>query len=460
MTWKNLIARKNIVMLGCGAVGEQMLQILRLEIPDIIPRTTIVEAMPCKKKIADAYGAKFLCYRCSENDMEHVLSHLINRDTVVVNVTVQVLTSAIIRICQKMGALYIDTSNESWPSISNGGESITADRLQNMDALASEVNGGSTALICHGANPGLVSHFVKEALRVYAASKGHSVPSGAKPWAKLARDMGLVSIHLSELDTQIARRSSLDGKFANTWSVSGFLEEANEPAHFAWGTREPPASCDAAIRTGPKKLRMVQFQERARSAVIRSWIPSQGTYDALAIPHPEVFTIAELLSCHEEDVYQPTVLFAYRPSIHCLSSLNNPAAATHHVLKSELTDGWDELGALLIFQDGNAFWYGSRLRVAQSRASTPQGNATIQQVCAGILGGIAWMLHFPRAGLMRAEDIDHDLVLEIARPYLGSLRGISCRWVDNTGSRPWPTAPLLRFGSLGENSHWSATAFA
>ncbi|MCK9993665.1 MAG: hypothetical protein Dbin4_02185, partial [Alphaproteobacteria bacterium] len=59
-----------------------------------------------------------------------------------------------------------------------------------------------TAVITHGANPGLVSHFVKQALLNIATDTGveHGDPNTREEWAKLAHKLGVKVIHIAERD--------------------------------------------------------------------------------------------------------------------------------------------------------------------------------------------------------------------------------------------------------------------
>ena len=66
---------------------------------------------------------------------------------------------------------------------------------------------GPTAVITHGANPGLVSHFVKQALLNIAADTGVDAGTAgrrAKHWGQLAHKLGVKVIHIAERDTQVA----------------------------------------------------------------------------------------------------------------------------------------------------------------------------------------------------------------------------------------------------------------
>jgi len=77
----------------------------------------------------------------------------------------------------------------------------------------------------HGANPGPVSHFVKQALLNIAADTGRdaAAPATREGWAELARTLGVKVIHIAERDARNADRAKMPGEFVNTWSIDGFV---------------------------------------------------------------------------------------------------------------------------------------------------------------------------------------------------------------------------------------------
>jgi homospermidine synthase len=88
----------------------------------------------------------------------------------------------------------------------------------------------------------MVSHFVKQGLLDIARDTGvklESVPKTREAWAKLAQQLDIKTIHISERDTQ-ASRSVIkhDQEFVNTWSIEGYVEEGKQPAELGWGTHE------------------------------------------------------------------------------------------------------------------------------------------------------------------------------------------------------------------------------
>src|SRR6185312_595365 len=113
---------------------------------------------------------------------------------------------------------------------------LRAEVLDQRTALGS----GPTAVSCCGANPGMVSWFVKQALLNIAADLKvpAKTPQSRVDWARLAMQLGVKGIHIAERDTQRARKPKPLGTFVNTWSVEGFVSEGNQPAELGWGTHE------------------------------------------------------------------------------------------------------------------------------------------------------------------------------------------------------------------------------
>ena len=109
-------------------------------------------------------------------------------------------------------------------------ETVLAERRKNP--------GGSTAVSCCGANPGMVSWFVKQGLVNLAKDLGDkgAEPKTKEEWARLAQRLGVKGVHIAERDTQRAKSPKPRNVFVNTWSVEGFLSEGMQPAELGWGS--------------------------------------------------------------------------------------------------------------------------------------------------------------------------------------------------------------------------------
>lgn len=67
--------------------------------------------------------------------------------------------------------------------------------------------------------------------------------------------------------------------------------------------------------------------------------------------------------------------------------------------------------------------------LAQARALAPHNNATSLQVTAAVLAGVVWAIRHPQQGIVEPDELPHDEILDIARPYLGQVWG---EWTDWT----------------------------
>ena len=97
-------------------------------------------------------------------------------------------------------------------------------------------------------------------------------------------------------------------------------------------------------------------------------------------------------------------------------------------MMDEIEHGIDELGVLLMGHAKGAYWYGSRLSVEEARRLVRFNNATSLQVTAAALAGMIWALENPERGLVEPDEIDHERILDICRPYLGKVVGEFSDW--------------------------------
>lgn len=439
-----------LVMVGFGSVGQATLPLLLRELALPARRVTIVKTCDDRSGIARELGVKVIARALDQDNYEAVLAPLLAPGDFLLNLSVNVSSLMLVGLCRERGALYLDTCDEPWrghyddPSLSPSERSNYALR-EKMLAWRADHPAGPTALITQGANPGLVSSLLKQALLDMAQDTGLGRPAPASPlqWAELARRLGIKVIHVAERDTQTGGRRKARDEFVNTWSVEAFIDEGLQPSELGWGTHErhwPPDAarhgygCDAAIY-----LKRPGFGTR-----VRSWTPLEGRYHGFLVTHSESIAIADRLALRENGtvVYRPTVHYAYHPCDDAVSSLHEIAGRNwapqrnQRILRDEIESGMDELGVLLMGNPRGVYWYGSRLSIGQARALVPYNNATTLQVAAGILGGMVWALGHPDAGLVEPDDIDHQTVLRVARPYLGDVVGVWSDWTPLQGRSP------------------------
>src|SRR5688572_19847134 len=158
-----------VVMLGFGSVGQGILPLLPRELGVKPGRVKIVKATEDETGIAAEFGVEVIATPLNEGNFEAVLEPLLGEGDFLLNLSVDVSSLALIRFCRMRGAFYLDTCNEPWPGRYDNPELPPSHRSNYMlreEVLAWRLDKrvGPTAVITQGANPGLVSSFLKQAL--------------------------------------------------------------------------------------------------------------------------------------------------------------------------------------------------------------------------------------------------------------------------------------------------------
>lgn len=431
-----------LVMLGFGSIGQALLQLLLRRLTLTPDRIHIVKATPDATGLASRLDVRVTAVAVTQANMGDVLAPLLASGDFLLNVSLDVSSVALVELCHRRGALYLDTCNEPWPGVYDNPELPPSQRSnytlrEQMLDLRGRLGRGPTALVTQGANPGLISALLKQALINLAIEEGldDGIPVHREGWAGLARRLDVRVVHVAERDTQSSPRRKQRGEFVNTWSVEAFVDEGLQPAELGWGSHEKHWPSDAA-RHGSGCGAAVFLQRPGIATRVRSWTPLEGPYHGFLVTHAEAISIADYYTVHDGDsiAYRPTVLYAYHPCDDAVLSLHEIAGDEwrrqdrSRLLRDEIDRGIDELGVLVMGPRVGAYWYGSRLSIEQARALAPDNNATTLQVAAGILGGMAWMLRHPEAGIVEPDELDHRVVLDLARSYLGDLVGIATDW--------------------------------
>ncbi|WP_342641096.1 homospermidine synthase [Rhodoligotrophos ferricapiens] len=435
-----------IVMIGYGSIGQGTLPLIERHFRFERSRLVVIDPDDTHKASLEARGIRFVNEAVTRDNYRALLTPLLTEGDgqgFCVNLSVDTSSLDLMRLTRELGVLYIDTVVEPWlgfyfdPTVSNAErtnyalrETVRRERLANP--------GGTTAVSCCGANPGMVSWFAKKALLDVAEAVGLKVdqPSSRAEWARLMQQVGVKGIHIAERDTQVAKKPKPLGTFWNTWSVEGFLAEGLQPAELGWGTHERwrphnafshDSGCQAAI----------YLNQPGAATKVRSWCPTPGPQFGFLVTHNEAISIADYFTLRDGEtvVYRPTCHYAYHPCNDAVLSLNElfGAAAevqkTLHVLtEDEILTGCDELGVLLYGHGRNAYWYGSQLSVEEARQLAPAQSATGLQVTSAVLAGMVWALENPEAGIVETDDMDFRRCLEVQMPYLGPVKGYFTDW--------------------------------
>jgi homospermidine synthase len=445
-----------IVMIGFGSIGRGTLPLIERHFNYDTSRMVIIDPHPEgeNEEIAKRHGVRFIRQAITRENFRDVLSPLLTAGGgrgFCVNLSVDTSSLDIMKLCRELGALYIDTVIEPWQGFyfdTKGGNAARTNYALRETMLEEKRRnpGGPTAVSCCGANPGMVSWFVKKALLDLAADLKLDVdepaPTDRHAWAKLMRKVGVKGIHIAERDTQRTRNPKPLNTFWNTWSVEGFISEGLQPAELGWGTHEQWKPKTARKHKKGSKAAIYLEQPGANTRV-RSWVPGVGPQYGFLVTHNEAISIADFFTVRDKKgkaTYRPTCHYAYHPSgdavlsLHEMFGAGGKAQSSFHVLdENELVDGGDELGVLLYGHAKNAYWYGSRLTLAHARALAPYQNATGMQVTSAVLAGMVWALENPAAGIVETDEMDWRRCLEIQSRYLGPVEGHFTDWTPLDG---------------------------
>jgi homospermidine synthase len=436
-----------IVMIGCGSIGQAVLPVLGRHVRLKHNGLVVLSADEQGRQVAQQCGAHFIHCHLKPGNYRRALARHVQGGDLVLNLSVDVSSLDLIRFCADRRALYVDTSIEPWPGVFDNPMLDMRQRTnfvarERAMQLARELGADSpTAIVDHGANPGLVSHFVKRALLDLDRTlrKESTRPASRQEWATLARELAVSVIQISERDTQVSNRPKTHGEFINTWSIDGLVDELMQPSEVSYGTAE---------RHFPRGAR----RHRARSGTLylprpsggtfaRSWTPSVGGFQGMLVTHDEVFSIADYLSVRENAgfAYRPTVMFVYHPCDDAmLSALELEGRGwqmqpSRRRLGEDIISGMDELGVLLAGHARNAYWFGSQLTIEDARRHVSSANATTVQVMAGAIAAVVWAIRHPRRGVLEPDDLDFEECLDIAAPYIGRLAGVFTDWTPLQG---------------------------
>ena len=439
---KYIVFKGNLLILGLGSIGKGVLPLILRHI-DIDPqRVTVVAPHSDDDDLCTECGVRFIEKELTKDNYQHFFSTLLREDDFLLNLSVDVSSLSLIEYCWRKNIFYLDTCIEPWPgrymdASTPPGKRSNYRLREDLLAFQLDKQGGRTAVVTQGANPGMASIFVKQALENIArdCELEFNKPVCREDWATLAYRLKIKVIHIAERDTQTTDQRKQRGEFVNTWSVDGFISEGLQPAELGWGTHENNFPPDAE-RHGYGSDAAIFLNRPGIATKVRSWTPLEGSFHGFLVTHSESISIADHLTLRQEGnvIYRPTVHYAYHPcddailSLHEIAGKNWQQQKQQRILCNEITAGMDELGVLLMGNEKGVYWFGSRLEINRARTLAPKNTATSLQVVAGILAGMVWALRNPQRGIVEPDDLDHESILEIAAPYLGELVGVYDTW--------------------------------
>ncbi|VVB76747.1 Saccharopine dehydrogenase NADP binding domain protein [uncultured archaeon] len=445
--------RNKILFLGYGAVARCTLPLFVKLIDVPLKNITIMDFEDKAKELRPftSRGAKFVRHEITRVNLSATLEKYLSSGDLLIDLAWNIDCCELLQWCHDHNVRYLNTSVEQWEPTKGIYEKTPYEkslyyRYMRIRALTKDWKDSPTAVLEHGANPGLISHFTKKALvdialklikdKKVGASKAAKMKLfvAESRFAELSMELGVKVIHCSERDTQITDRPKQTDEFVGTWSIEGFREEGTAPAEMGWGTHERELPRLAYIPpVGPKN--QIFIAEMGINTWVRSWIPNEEII-GMVVRHGEAFSISDHLTVWKngKPAYRPTVHYAYMPCNETLSSLVELRARNYEmepkirIMSDEITGGYDILGALLMGHKYKSWWTGTILGIDEARRLAPHQNATTVQVAISIIAATTWMIKNPMEGVCFPDDLPHEYILGIAKPYLGELASVQSDW--------------------------------
>lgn len=448
-----MVFKNKVLMIGYGSVARCTLPVLLRHIKIPYKNITIIDFVDKSKDLKrwTDKGIKYFQERITPINIGRILAKHVSPGGLIMDLAWNIDCRDMLSWCHDNKILYVNTSVEEWDPYADMDRKSPFQkslyyRHMELREMISKWNHGTTAVVDHGANPGLISHFTKRGIIDIARNvikEKDTKKKNAKElenlirernFARLAMVLGVKVIHISERDMQITNRPKDIDEFVGTWSIEGLREEGVAPAEMGWGTHEKVLPLNANLpEYGPGN--QIFLSQMGMNTWVRSWIPYQEII-GMVIRHGEAFTISDNLTLWKKGKpsYRPTVNYAYMPCHETLSSLHELRCRSYElqpkcrIMSDEITKGEDILGALIMGHRYNSWWTGSALSIQESRKLLPHQNATTMQVAIGVVSATMWMIENPNEGFCVPDDLPHDYVLNIAKPYLGRLVSEASDW--------------------------------
>jgi homospermidine synthase len=434
-----------ILIIGCGAVAQCTLPLIFKHIKIKPNNIIIIDPLDNRDSIADYIqkGVEYNQIAITHDNYDSLLGKYLAAGDICIDLANEVDTRNILEWCHTKYVHYLNSCLNTW-HVENKDITFysTYLLLQEFTKLCNKND--TTAILCHGANPGLISSFTKHAIVEIAQKIIHEKPNDKrvpllkdalenKNFAQLAFLEQIKVIHVTEIDSQWPGAIKKDNEFVNTWSIPEFILECVAKAEFYWGTHEKKLPKDYQLKSN-----VVISNKRAMHSLLKSYNVDKE-FIAITPAHDEIFSIGDYLSLPNEK-YRPTLGFIYSSSLPAQESLKELESrdfipqVNNKIIKKEIVTGEEKLGALLMGHDFNSWWTGSIISIEQSNKLVEGQNATLIQVAAGVISALAYIIEHPNKGICFPEELDYEFILKIAQPYLGQFVSKQVSWQPKTNT--------------------------
>ena len=441
-----------ILILGYGSVAQCFIPLL-IKYGGISPKKMVVLDALDKRELINEYiqqGVQFFQVTIDQNNYQTHLSKYLKEEDILIDLALNIATLDLLQWCYDHSVYFLNSaliswSSSPWAAASSPEETLEENLYLIIQKLKNKLGAhGPTAVITHGANPGLSAHFIKKgltdiAIKILEKNQDDTRKKDLEEalhnhnYMQLAYLEGIKTIHISEHDRQLIHPPKKPNEFVNTWSPFALMQECMELCQLGWGTHElqlPPQFY--AQKEVPN---YISLPNRSLNMLLYSWIPA-GNIIGMLVPHEDIFELTVRLSNYTNGAvaYSPTICYVYRMCDSAIISLQELAMRqlvpqeTWRVATKEVIAGSDQLGALLMGHDFTSWWTGSIVTIEKANSLVSGQNACTIQVAAGLFGAFDFITKNPRKGICTPFDLPHQEVLNAAMPFLGEFISRPVDW--------------------------------
>ncbi len=451
-----------IVQFGFGAVGKSFYEKVSKEIKFQESKYYVITK---EKYEFEAYVnlgglvCNFIVSEVTRDNFREVFAPYLESGDLLIDFADTVGTRDICEWCAERNIMYINTGEADWPDhwycifeendLKNG----LKEKYRRNPAVCRH-----PIVLQHGNNPGLVSHFVKEAID-YIVHTQFKRDKQLKNLLKegrfneVAQALGIRQIHVNDIDLQEVKGEYSDKVLFSTWCTDSFWFEMLSEATANVGTHERVDYEDECNLYNAEKG-FLEFKKLAADKKGRTYYPG-GVFEGHLVPHEETITIAQSLEVTEKGktVYRPTVMFLYSPCAYAERYFQNAKVNDYPepdmekpldceeengqtvirgyvypdnfeiVYQEKLAAGTEYVGVLLLGEHFQPVWVGNRIEASylyKDKKISYWQTPTITPVAMSALAAVCWMLkNKEKGGIYFPDDIpDYKAIVKTAEKYI------------------------------------------
>jgi len=428
-----------LLMLGMGSIQKSLIELIKIDKNDLINLDWICI---CPENIPEyIFKIKPDLHHCKlylkDNNIDEILNDLISDSVFVIDLTIDVDSIKVMKICKEKNALYINSSLEQYENTKPEGNDIEKTTLYYQEKVLekelSKVKGKHKQSQLHsfGANPGAISSIVYYGIYEYC-KKYHKDKLKLLKKGKfdiVCREI-LEMIHVSEIDTQEVSMKAKKNWMINSWSAHGYVEEALDNSFLA-----SPIVFDGYKRSKINKHLIYSTKHSMDvkcNSVSVNHDGSSHYYEGLCITHFETVSLSDYLGIGD---YTPIISYVYKSSPisrKCLDYMrdnNYKKPKNYYVFNQKDVvnkDSFDSMGCSLYFKEKDGtmrvWWCGTSLSNNQTlELGFEYSTCTQLQVSMSVLCGIEWIMKHRNEEVITGEEIPFNYVINRCKPYWGNF---------------------------------------